>query len=151
MLFNKVKKKKKKNIFLKSGNRFRNGCRRYCYRYYRLNGFCLVVDLKNQKVLQNGCYGGFGSVGYRETSTIETSTTGSSSLRFDVMVRDIRDPWYQIPYIIGFGGGNTWGVTQSDRIIVLSVFYSLCFVTCFIYGICGLISIVGMVGGVFIG
>eukprot|EP01080_Neovahlkampfia_damariscottae_P002544 gene2544-3506_t len=122
----------------------KNGCRRYCYRYYRLSGFCLVLDLKFQKVLQQGCYGGFGHLGYQETARIETSTSGFHSLSFDVMAREIRDPWYQIPYIIGFGGGNTWGVTQSDRIIVLSVFYAACGISCLIYGICFLISLVGV-------
>eukprot|EP01080_Neovahlkampfia_damariscottae_P011820 gene11820-5151_t len=123
----------------------KNGCHQTCYHHYRLSEFCLVLDLKFQKVLSQGCFGGFGSLGYRETNKIETGLFSTTSLKFDVMAREIRDPWYQIPYIIGFGGLNSWGVTRTDRIIVLSVFYALCLITCCLYGILGLIgTIIGL-------
>jgi hypothetical protein len=112
----------------------RNSCNAYCTNYYRLNGFCLVFDLERLNILQTGCYGGFGDLGgYKGTSYQLTSRSSINSLKFNVVARDVHDPWYQIPFIIGFGVGNTWGVTKSDRIIVLSVFYALCALTSIVF------------------
>jgi hypothetical protein len=102
-----------------------------------------VFDLTRMVVLEGGCYGGFGDLGgYRGASYQLTTRYSISSLQFNVVAREVNDPWYQIPFIIGFGAGNTWGVTKTDRIIVLSVFYSLCGLTSIMFCIGCLISMI---------
>jgi hypothetical protein len=90
---------------------------KYCTSYHRLNGICLVVDLLKENTTQNGC---FKSDMYRETSYEETTLDSLSSLTTIVLVREVHDPWYQIPNIIGFlsnrGRLPSWGISKNDRL-----------------------------------
>lgn len=101
-----------------------NNCVSYCDYYYVIKSICIVVDLKTLKFKDEGCLGGFGSDRYYVASYQGGSQLKNSAI-VDFYVRESSDPYYNIPFIIGYGIGNTWGVSYLDRVIIFSLFYSI--------------------------
>ena len=99
------------------------GCLQHCKEIKKLSGICLILDIKNQQISSDGCFGGFGFInGYSETIYEEISINKKYDGIFDIQAREINDPYYHIPFIIGYGVHNTWGVTYEDRMIIVWIF-----------------------------
>lgn len=84
-------------------------------------------------VTQDGCLGGFGDPSlsyYQAYYTIGSGLINNAILK--LTMREKNDPYYNIPFIIGFGGDNTWGVTAQDNLIILIIFWILGAICCFI-------------------
>ena len=111
------------------------GCFGYCDNYYVISGICVTFNLVNKIIVPNqGCVRqglSYSDAMYRQMSIWYKQT----DLNFYVQVREVHDPWYNIPFIIGFGSENSWGVTMMDNIIILSVFFGVAIIGCVMLGI----------------
>lgn len=100
--------------------------------HYIISKICLVVDLIHLKVTNQGCIH-HSFVYWKGWYEGYCDSYCSSTVEFQV--RDIHDPFYNIPFIIGFGFANTWGVTKHDIIIIVIVF-SILIGVCICYTFC---------------
>lgn len=119
----------------------KNRCLSYCYNYYKISRVCMVLDIEKLVATTDGCLGGFGSTGYWGASFGPGSFTTNTAI-IELSARDKNDPYYTIPFIIGYGGGNTWGVTQTDNLVILIIFYILSGICCL--GCSGCVLILGI-------
>ena len=114
----------------------KGSCYRHCTNYEVVNRMCIVFDyLKKDIFVDNGCVSNgikYGIIQYGQYDF-------SGVVNMDIMIREKNDPHYNIPFIIGFGLGNIWGVSSLDNLIVYSIFWSLTAITLHCSLISGLI------------
>lgn len=119
-----------------------SSCSIYCTTYYKIDQVCIIVDLVNNQVTNDGCLGGFGDQNLRYYKTEYTiGSSISNTVYLNVKIRDKNDPYYLIPFIIGFGADSTWGVTKMDNLIILIVFYIATAIS-FLINCCLIISLI---------